>query len=227
MPAATWDWRDHEHESREQKKHFCRLPSLSETSRRLLWLSLVFLGQVFRKTSTFFENSSWIAQDRKMLGLGFFGNGESSGKIGPKFSILPSETATAFLSSSAILRLSVISSPSKISEQNSYACWERLWASYSLRAIPPSSPPMFESDHMCSLMALQGLLCNILYSTQSYHLIILPEGLRHTNSEPQSSTPCDMRFSPSDTGKMAILKRFLSEWPFSLYLLGKIAYRKG
>ena len=46
-------------------------------------------------------------------------------------------------------------------------------------------------------------------------------------SEPQSSTPCDMRFSPSDRGKMAILKRFLSEWPFSLYRLGQIAYRRG
>ena len=46
-------------------------------------------------------------------------------------------------------------------------------------------------------------------------------------SEPRFSTPCDMRFFPRDTGKMAIFKGFASKWPFSLYLVGKIAYRKG
>ena len=38
---------------------------------------------------------------------------------------------------------------------------------------------------------------------------------------------CDMWFFTRDTGKMTILKRFLSEWPFSLYRVEKIAYRKG
>ena len=46
-------------------------------------------------------------------------------------------------------------------------------------------------------------------------------------SEPQSSIPCDMRFSPSYTGKMATLRGSASKWPFSLYRLGRIAYRKG
>ena len=32
-----------------------------------------------------------------------------------------------------------------------------------------------------------------------------------------------MRYFPRDTGKTAILKRFLSEWPFSLYRVGKIS----
>ena len=43
----------------------------------------------------------------------------------------------------------------------------------------------------------------------------------------QSSTPCDMRFSPSDTGKMATLRGSASKWPFSPYRVGKITYRKG
>ena len=46
-------------------------------------------------------------------------------------------------------------------------------------------------------------------------------------SEPQSSTPCDMRFFPRDTGKIGHFEALVSEWPFSLYRLGKIAYRKG
>ena len=40
-------------------------------------------------------------------------------------------------------------------------------------------------------------------------------------------TPCNMRFFPRDTGKMATLKLSSQSGHFSLYRVGKIAYRRG
>ena len=46
-------------------------------------------------------------------------------------------------------------------------------------------------------------------------------------SEPRSSTPCEMRFFPSEKGKTAFSKKNPRERPFSLSRVGKIASRRG
>ena len=46
-------------------------------------------------------------------------------------------------------------------------------------------------------------------------------------SEPRSSTPCEMRFSPREKGKMASVEGFSLKRPFSLSRVGKIASRRG
>ena len=46
-------------------------------------------------------------------------------------------------------------------------------------------------------------------------------------SEPQSSTPCDMRFFPSDTGKLTTLRGSASKWPIFPVSLGKNRISQG
>ena len=54
-----------------------------------------------------------------------------------------------------------------------------------------------------------------------------PEGLRHTNLWAPLFCPLRHAIFPRDKGKMAILKRILWKWPFSLYRVGKTACRRG
>ena len=46
-------------------------------------------------------------------------------------------------------------------------------------------------------------------------------------SEPRFSTPCKMRFSPREKGKMAFVEGFSLKRPFFLSRVGKIASRRG
>ena len=46
-------------------------------------------------------------------------------------------------------------------------------------------------------------------------------------SEPRFSTPCEMRFSPCEKGKMPFVEDFSLKRPFSLSRVGKIASRRG
>ena len=46
-------------------------------------------------------------------------------------------------------------------------------------------------------------------------------------SESRVSTPCEMRFFPRDTGKMAFVDGFSLKMAFCLYRVGKIASRRG